>query len=82
MNTYNTSGTCSRQITFDVENSIIKNVNFLGGCSGNLQGISKLVEGMNIDEAISKLKGIDCNGRGTSCPDQLSLALIKYKEEH
>ena len=79
MNSYKTSGTCSREIKFDIEDNKIKDVIFVGGCSGNLQGISSLVKGMDIDMAISKLTGIDCNGRGTSCPDQLAKALIDAK---
>ena len=79
LNSYKTSGTCSREIKFDIEDNKIKDVIFVGGCSGNLQGISSLVKGMDIDMAISKLTGIDCNGRGTSCPDQLAKALIDAK---
>ena len=79
---YIPSGVCSRAINVEVENDIIKSVVFTGGCNGNTQGISALVKGMNIDDAIGKLKGIDCNGRGTSCPDQLSKALLKFKEEN
>ena len=81
MQTYITNGTCSRQILFDVtEDNKVKNVKFIGGCSGNLQGISKLVEGKDIDEVISTLKGIKCRSN-TSCPDQLSKALSAYKEK-
>ncbi|MBU5488744.1 TIGR03905 family TSCPD domain-containing protein [Clostridium sp. MSJ-8] len=72
---YQTKGTCSREISFDIEDGKVKNVKFLGGCNGNLQGISKLVEGMDAKEAVEKLKGINCNGRGTSCPDQLAIAI-------
>ena len=80
MHTYNTRGTCSRQIQFDVDNdNTLKNVKFIGGCTGNTQGVAKLVEGKNIDDVISLLKGIQCRA-GTSCPDQLATALIKYKE--
>ena len=78
MNTYKTLGTCSRQILFEVENDTVKNVKFIGGCSGNLQGIAKLVENNNIDTVISLLKGIKCRN-GTSCPDQLAKALEEYK---
>ena len=78
---YKTSGTCSREILIEVDSTgFVKNVKFIGGCHGNTQGISKLVEGMKIDDVISKLKGIDCNGRGTSCPDQLAKALEKIKD--
>lgn len=78
MNTYKTKMTCSTEINFEVENNIIKEVSFVNGCSGNLQGIAALVKGMEVDTAIDKLKGIDCRGRGTSCPDQLAQALIEY----
>ena len=77
--TYRTRGTCSRSITFEVENNILKSVSFDGGCHGNLQGISRLVQGMNIDEIIARLENINCSGRGTSCPDQLAKALKEYK---
>ena len=80
MYSYKTKGTCSTEITFSIENDIIKKVNFLRGCEGNLQGISRSVEGMNVDDAINKLQGIDCRGKGTSCPDQLAKALINWKE--
>lgn len=76
---YKTSGTCSKLIDFEIENNIIKSVAFTGGCNGNLQGISSLVSGMNINEAISKLKGIKCGFKDTSCPDQLAKALEAYK---
>lgn len=76
---YKTSGTCSKLIDFEVENNIIKSVAFTGGCNGNLQGISSLVSGMDINEAISKLKGIKCGFKSTSCPDQLARALEEYK---
>ena len=79
---YNTVGTCAQKIIIDIdENEIIKDVQFLGGCNGNLQGISSLVRGMNIDDAISKLKGIKCGMKSTSCPDQLAKALEAYKQE-
>lgn len=74
--TYKTFGTCSRKIDFDVdENGCLRNVKFTGGCNGNLKGIGALVEGMKKDEVIERLKGINCNGKGTSCPDQLAKAL-------
>ena len=79
---YIPSGVCSRAIYVEVDNDIITSVAFTGGCNGNTQGISALVKGMNIDDAISKLEGINCNGRGTSCPDQLSKALRKIKENN
>ncbi len=73
--TYTPKGVCARQITFEVENGILKNVSFYGGCNGNTQGISSLVEGMEIREVIKRLKGTDCSGKRTSCPDQLAQAL-------
>ena len=73
--TYKTQGTCSSHIEVEVEDNVVQQVFFWGGCNGNLQGISRLVKGMKVDEAISRLKGIDCGGRGTSCPDQLAQAL-------
>lgn len=76
---YKTKGVCSRDISFDIEDGILKNVQFTNGCDGNLQGIANLVNNMNIDEVIVKLKGIDCKGKGTSCPDQLAKALEEYK---
>lgn len=72
---YKTSGTCSSAINLDVEGDIIKSVSFTGGCNGNLQGISRLVEGMKVEDAISRLKGIRCGFKNTSCPDQLARAL-------
>ena len=72
---YRTKGTCSSSIDFELDNGIIKSVHFTGGCNGNLQGISRLVEGMPAEEAISRLKGIKCGFKPTSCPDQLALAL-------
>lgn len=72
---YQTTGTCSKQILTDVEDGIVKEVQFLGGCHGNLQGIGKLVKGMRVEEVIDKLEGISCNGKPTSCPDQLVQAL-------
>ena len=78
---YTTQGTCSRQITFDVVDNKLTNVRFLGGCSGNTQGVSKLVEGMDIDEVIKRTDGILCGARLTSCPDQLARALKQYKAQ-
>lgn len=75
------SGVCSALIEFELENNIIKNVRFTRGCNGNTQGISALVEGMNADEVIKRLKGTNCNGRGTSCPDQLARALELAKAQ-
>lgn len=79
---YKTSGVCSQQINFDIEGNKLKNVQFIGGCSGNTQGVARLVEGMDIDEVIGRLDGIRCGFRPTSCPDQLAKALKKYKENN
>lgn len=75
---YITEGVCSKVITFTIENDTVKNVSFLSGCPGNLEGISRLIEGMNVHEVIKKLQGIQCGGKPTSCPDQLSKALEEY----
>ena len=72
---YTPRGVCSRMIQLEIEDGVIKDCRFIGGCHGNTQGISALVKGMDVDEAIEKLEGIDCAGRGTSCPDQLAKAL-------
>ncbi|MCI8465413.1 MAG: TIGR03905 family TSCPD domain-containing protein [Lachnospiraceae bacterium] len=82
MNTYKTKGVCSREIRFEIENNTIKAVQFVGGCAGNTQGVARLIEGMSVDEAIRRIDGIDCAGRGTSCPDQLAKALKEYQETH
>lgn len=74
---YKTQGVCSQMINFDIEDNKVKNVAFIGGCNGNLQGISRLIEGMDVDEAISKIEGIQCGFKKTSCPDQLAKALKK-----
>lgn len=81
MYSYKTHGTCSREIQFEIEDNKIKEVRFIGGCSGNTQGVAALIKGYDVDEAISRIKGIDCAGRGTSCPDQLARALEEYKEK-
>jgi uncharacterized protein (TIGR03905 family) len=73
--TFKTQGTCSRKITFDLEDGIVKNVSFEGGCNGNLKGISALVEGRPAEEVISSISGITCGFKSTSCPDQLAKAL-------
>ena len=78
--TYRTKGTCSQQITFDLDNGIVKNIEFFGGCNGNLKAISKLVDGMSATEIIEKLKGNTCGFRSTSCADQLALAIEKAME--
>ena len=73
--THTCQGTCSRRIDIELEDEIIRKVEFTGGCHGNTQGISALVRGMRIGEAVARLEGIDCRGKGTSCPDQLAKAL-------
>ena len=73
--TYRPQGVCSRQMTVEAENGVIKSVEVVGGCNGNLQGITRLVEGMDVKEAISRLEGIHCGSKPTSCPDQLAQAL-------
>ena len=77
---YTTKGTCSRSILFDVEDGKLKNVQYIGGCNGNLKGIGSLVEGMEIDEVITRLEGISCGGKPTSCPDQLASALKQIRD--
>lgn len=72
---YKTSGTCSREILFEIEDGKVKNLRFIGGCNGNLQGIGALVEGMKVEDVIVRVEGISCGGRPTSCPDQLARAL-------
>ena len=72
---YPCAGTCSRAVEIELEEGIIRRVAFAGGCSGNTQGVAALVRGMRVDEAIARLEGIDCHGKGTSCPDQLAKAL-------
>ena len=76
---YKTKGTCSQKIFFDLENGKVTNVQFLGGCNGNLKGIAALVEGMDMDEVISRVEGIRCGMKNTSCPDQLAQALKEAK---
>ncbi len=78
--TYTPKGVCSRQIDLEIEGDIIKNVTFTGGCNGNTKGISKLVEGQNIDDIIQRLEGTTCGMRNTSCPDQLATALKNAKK--
>lgn len=72
---YTPRGVCSRKIDIELDGDIVKKVKFTGGCNGNTQGISKLVEGMKVSDVIGRLENLDCNGRGTSCPDQLAKAL-------
>ena len=76
---YKTKGTCSQMIYFDLEDGKVRNVQFLGGCNGNLKGIGKLVEGMDVDEVIARTEGIKCGMKSTSCPDQLAQALKEAK---
>lgn len=72
---YTPRGVCSRKIIAEVEDGIVKSVQFVGGCNGNTQGISRLVAGMKVEDVIKRLENVNCNGRGTSCPDQLANAL-------
>ena len=74
---YQTSGTCSREILFEIEDGKVRNVQYIGGCNGNLKGIGALIEGMDATEAIARLEGITCGPKATSCPDQLAKALKK-----
>ena len=76
---YKTKGTCSQYINFEIEDGKLKNVQYIGGCNGNLKGISSLVEGMDIDEVIARLEGTTCGMKNTSCPDQLATALKEAK---
>ena len=77
--TYKTKGVCSREINFEVEDNKVKNVQFVGGCSGNTQGVAALVDGMNAEETVRRLRGIRCGAKATSCPDQLAQALKAAK---
>ena len=74
-------GTCSRQIDVELENGVVRSVSFTGGCHGNTQGVARLAEGMDVDELISRLQGIRCGSKPTSCPDQLAKALLAAKEQ-
>ena len=76
---YKTSGVCSRMIIVDTEDGVITDCKFVGGCAGNTQGVAALVVGRPVDDVIQILSGIDCGGRGTSCPDQLAQGLKEYK---
>ena len=78
---YKTKGTCSQHILFEIEDDKIKNVQFIGGCKGNLKGISSLVDGMSVDEVIARVEGIHCGMKQTSCPDQLAQALKAAKQQ-
>ncbi len=77
---YKTKGTCSSQIEVELDGNIVKDVKFTGGCSGNLQAIPKLVEGMTVEEVARRISGISCNGKGTSCGDQLAKAVLEAYE--
>lgn len=77
---YTPRGVCSRNITIEVTDGIIDSVKFMGGCHGNTQGVAALLKGMKVTEAIERLEGINCNGKGTSCPDQLARALKEISE--
>ena len=79
--TYTPSGVCARRIDMDIEDNVIRKVTFTGGCSGNTQGLAALLVGMTIDEAITRLAGIRCGFKSTSCPDQVAKALEKFKTE-
>lgn len=76
--TYNTKGVCAARVEFDVEDGVVKNISFLGGCDGNHKGLAALAEGMSPEEAAKRLKGITCGRRNTSCPDQLAQALEEF----
>lgn len=78
---YKTKGTCSQKIFFDIEDNKVKNVQFVGGCNGNLKGIASLLQGMRVEDAIERMKGIRCGMRPTSCPDQLATALQEALEQ-
>ena len=77
---FKTEGVCAQEILFEVEDNIIKKVEFIRGCNGSLQAISKLVEGMTVETAVQKIKGIQCGSKGTSCPDQLAKALLDMNQ--
>lgn len=81
METFKTSGVCSRTIEYEIDGNTIKSVKFIGGCPGNTIGVSRLVKGKTIDEVISTIEGVPCRN-GTSCPDQLAKALKEYKAKH
>lgn len=77
---YKTKGVCARQINFEIEDGIVKEIQFIGGCNGNTQGVAALAKGRKVQEVINLLEGINCGGRGTSCPDQLAKALKEVTE--
>ena len=77
---FSPKGVCSMRMVFNIEGNIVKGLKIIGGCPGNTIGVSKLVEGKNIEEVIQMLKGIPCGNKGTSCPDQIAIALEEYKK--
>ena len=77
---YTPQGVCSMQMIFEIEDNVIKSLKIIGGCPGNTIGVSRLVVGKSVEEVIEMLKGIPCGGRGTSCPDQVAVALEEYKK--
>lgn len=79
MNIYKTKGTCSREIHYSVKDGVVESIEVIGGCAGNLKGICRLITGMPVEQVIKAFKGVDCGGRGTSCPDQIAQALEQAK---
>ena len=79
---FSPQGVCSMEMIFDIENNIINSLKIIGGCPGNTVGVSRLVVGRSVDEVIEMLDGIECGARGTSCPDQVAMALKEYKKNH
>ncbi|MBU5489264.1 MAG: TIGR03905 family TSCPD domain-containing protein [Eubacteriales bacterium] len=79
MNVYKTKGTCSREIHYSVKDGVVESIEVIGGCNGNLKGICRLITGMPVEQVIKAFKGVDCGGRGTSCPDQIAQALEQAK---
>ncbi len=78
---YTTRGVCARSITFDLEDGVVRNVRFEGGCGGNTKGVAALVDGMSAEEAVRRLQGIRCGLKPTSCPDQLATAIKQASEQ-
>ena len=79
MNVYKTKGTCSREIHYSVKDGVVESIEVIGGCAGNLKSICRLITGMPVEQVIKAFKGVDCGGRGTSCPDQIAQALEQAK---
>ena len=79
MNVYKTKGTCSREIHYSVKDGVVESIEVIGGCAGNLKGICRLITGMPVEQVIKAFKGVDCGGRGTSCPEQIAQALEQAK---